>query len=181
VEMRTEASGLKSRNKTIRRPVLGRKRQLVGIIWLATYPVGALQQISKLDRRDTGTTPWPPRRTTNTNLIETTDGIYDQESWPAQRSVLHPLSASARSRGQDEKTLFLDLNLRVNCAGTMVDGRENAASKIDCSTTHVTRGNDLEKIMKSLCILSVLLALGTWGCPEYPRPRPMNLAGDSVR
>jgi hypothetical protein len=29
-----------------------------------------------------------------------------------------------------KKTLFLDLNLRVNCAGTMVDGRENAASKI---------------------------------------------------
>jgi hypothetical protein len=31
--------------------------------------------------------------------------------------------------------------------------------------------------MKSLCILSVLLALGIWGCPENPRPRPMNLAG----
>jgi hypothetical protein len=55
-------------------------------------------------------------------------------------------------------------------------GLENAALK-DCFTMHVLEATIWRKIMKSLCILSVLLALGIWGCPENPRPRPMNLAG----
>ena len=59
----------------------------------------------------------------------------------------------------------------------MVEGRSRECSSQRLLHYARTRGNDLEKNYEVSLYSFRFARLGTWGCPEYPRPRPMNLAG----
>lgn len=61
--------------------------------------------------------------------------------------------------------------LPAKCGVTMVEGLRSKKHQSN-DFYYRSTSDRRRKMMKSLCILSLVLAFGCWGCPEHSRPRP---------